>query len=317
MIEAQPSGTAYRVALRRAAHQLHDALPLVFTDPFAVRLLGPEASADLAHVPPAASRPYSAAMRAWVVARARFAEDVLAATAAEMTLLTEKAAATDGHLTRKHESGAPDGAGVQNTSFRLQYLVLGAGLDTFALRNPYPHVRVFEVDHPATQAWKRQRLAAANLEVPANAQFVPVDFERQDLAQELHAAGFDPGLRTITAWLGVVPYLTAEAFHATVNLLGGLAPHSAAIFDYGQPREALSPEEQLQRDSLAARVAEAGEPFRSFFTPATLQHELAAAGLQVIQDLGSAALNELYFSHRLDELKLRGSAGRLCHAAVP
>src|SRR5579875_2390979 len=128
MIKAQPSRTALRVALRRAAHQLVDAQPLVFPDPFAVSIMGKEAGDELRRTPASARKPFSAAMRSWMVARARFAEDVLAQTA-----------------------GAEPGP--------LQYLVLGAGLDTFALRNPYLHVTVFEVDHPATQAWKRERLA--------------------------------------------------------------------------------------------------------------------------------------------------------------
>ena len=178
-------------------------------------------------------------------------------------------------------------------------------------------MRVFEVDHPSTQAWKRQRLADAALALPASARLVPVDFERQDLAQSLHEASFDPDVPTVTAWLGVVPYLTAGAFRATIGMLGRLPPGSAVIFDYTQPREVLPPVEQLMRDSLASRVAQAGEPFQLFFTPETLQTELHAAGLRVAEDLGAAELNERYFAHRADGLAVRGSSGRLCHAIVP
>lgn len=286
MIQAQPSRTALRVALRRAAHQLVDAPPLIFTDPFAVPIVGAHATEELQRTPKAERKPFSAALRAWMVCRARFAEDVLAVVAAR-------------------------------TSQPVQYLVLGAGLDTFALRNPHRHVRVFEVDHPATQAWKRERLLAARLVLPGHAQMVPVDFETQTLRAELLQAGFDPGVTTVTAWLGVVPYLTGGAFGATCSLLGGLAPGSPVIFDYGQPREVLPPIEQLMQDSLAARVAQAGEPFQLFFTPATLAHALRDQGLEVVQDLGSAELNALYFHGRHDGLGLRGSAGRLCHARVP
>ena len=279
-----PSRTALRVALRRAAHQLVDAEPLVFRDPFALRILGQETAAELQRTPKAERKPFSAAMRSWMVARARFSEDVLAEAA------------------RVHNA--------------VQYLVLGAGLDTFALRNADAHVRVFEVDHPATQAWKRGRLADAGLALPVGASLVPVDFETQSLRQELLRAGFDFAVPTVTAWLGVVPYLTAEAFGATCRVLRRFAEGSQVIFDYGQPREVLPPVEQLMQDSLAARVAQVGEPFRLFFTPAGLAEEMEVFGLRVKADMGSPELNALYFTGRRDGLGLRGSAGRLCLAEV-
>jgi len=195
-----------------------------------------------------------------------------------------------------------------------QYLVLGAGLDTFAYRNPYPQVRVFEVDHPATQAWKRECLAAADIAIPETMRFVPVDFERQSLTEELHATGFDSTLPTVTAWLGVVPYLTLEAFRDTTELLGSFAKGSAVVFDYSQPREVLPFVEQMMLDSLSARVAQAGEPFRLFYTPDALEAELALADLQVVEDLDSRALTARYFSGRTDGLALRGKAGRICVA---
>ena len=145
---------------------------------------------------------------------------------------------------------------------------------------------------------------------------MPVDFEKQSLRQELVRAGFDFSLPAVTAWLGVVPYLTAEAFAATCLVLGRCAPGSRVLFDYGQPREVLPPVEQLMHDSLAARVAQAGEPFQLFFTPEALAEELEIHGLRVREDLGSAELNQLYFAQRTDGLGLRGSAGRTCHAEV-
>src|SRR5579875_3302678 len=169
MIKAQPSRTALRVALRRAAHQLVDAHPLVFPDPFATRILPPEAAAELQRTPKADRKPFSAALRAWIVARARYAERTLAEAAAQH-------AAQDSN---------------RHTAQPLQYLVLGAGLDTFALRNPYPHVQVFEVDHPATQTWKRNLLRAANLTLAPTTHLVPVDFEQQSLRQQLLHAGFN------------------------------------------------------------------------------------------------------------------------------
>lgn len=284
MIEAQPSRTALRVAMRRAAHQLYDPRPLVLDDPLAVRILPPDARAELARTPAAARKPFSAALRAFMVARARFAEDVLAAAIRD-------------HSTR-------------------QVLVLGAGLDTFAYRNPHPALRVFEVDHPATQAWKRDLLHRAEIPLPGSLTFVPVDFERQSLQTELLRDGFDPTLPTATAWLGVVPYLTAEAFASTTRLLGSLPPGSSLVFDYSLPREALPEVEQLMLDSLSARVAQAGEPFRLFFTPDLLAQELARCNLTVVEDLDAPAINARYLAGRADGLHLRGRAARLCHAAV-
>jgi methyltransferase (TIGR00027 family) len=285
MIEAQPSRTALRVALRRAAHQMHDAEPLVLQDPLAVRILGPEFKQELARTPKADRRPFSAALRAFMVVRARFAEDVLAAGVAERGV--------------------------------TQYLVLGAGLDTFAYRNPHEGVKVFEVDHPATQAWKRERLAAAGIEVPEGVALVPVDFESDSLGEQLERAGFNRDVPTVTAWLGVVPYLTAEAFAATTALLGSFAPGSSVVFDYSQPREVLGWREQLMLDSLAQRVALAGEPFRLFFTPAEVAAETERAGMGVVEDLDGPALTERYLAGRGDGLQLRGKAGRLCYAGVP
>ena len=219
-----------------------------------------------------------------MVCRARFAEDVLA-------------------------------AGVREHGVR-QALILGAGLDTFAYRSPFAGLRVFEVDHPATQEWKRERLAAAAIAVPQTATLVPVDFERQGLDEPLSRAGFDFAAPTATAWLGVVPYLTAEAFAATAGVLGRFPAGSSVVFDYSLPREALPPVEQLMLDSLAARVAQAGEPFQLFFTPEALQDELRRHGLLVAEDLDGAALHTRYLSGRTDGLQLRGRAGRLCHADV-
>ena len=272
--------------MRRAAHQLHDARPLVFEDPFAVPILPPDARAELQRTPSASRKPFSAALRAFMVCRARFAEDVLAA-------------------------GVGGNGGRQALG---QVLILGAGLDTFALRNPYAGVHVFEVDHPATQSWKRELLATSKLPIPEALTFVPVDFERHSLRQQLLHAGFDFTIPTATAWLGVVPYLTPEAFAGTARVLGRLPAGSSVVFDYSQPREVLSFTEQLMHDSLSARVALAGEPFQIFFTPQSLAEELPRYGLSVVEDLDSSALNERYLADRTDGLHLRGKAGRLCHA---
>jgi methyltransferase (TIGR00027 family) len=282
MDHARPSHTALRVAMRRAAHQLFDAHPLVFTDPFAVRILGPHA-AEIERTPgrdPANKpRPFSIALRAFLVARSRYAEELLAHAISH---------------------------GV------TQYVILGAGLDTFALRNSNPSLQVFEVDHPATQAWKRDLLQQTNLPTPANLTLVPVDFERQSLATQLLAANFDPAQPSFFSWLGVVPYLTLEAFRTTLSFIAAQPPHSGLVFDYAQPRSALPPREQLAFDSLASRVHLAGESFQIFFTPQQIAAELAA--FSNLEDLGTPELNDRYFAARTDNLQTMGAAGRVVSA---
>jgi methyltransferase (TIGR00027 family) len=268
--------------MRRAAHQLYDAPPLILDDPIAVPILGPHA-AEIERTPGRdprnKPRPFSIALRAFLVARSRYAEDLLA------------------QAIRR---------GV------TQYVLLGAGLDTFAHRNPYPSLRVFEVDHPATQQWKRKLLAATHLSAPATLTYVPVDFEHQLLPHQLAAAGFNSTVPSFFAWLGVVPYLTLPAFRATLAFVAAQPPGSCVAFDYAQPRSALPFREQLAFDSLASRVHLAGEAFQLFFTPRQVAGELAA--FYNLEDLGSPELNERYFAGRTDNLRLMGSAGRLVSA---
>jgi methyltransferase (TIGR00027 family) len=279
MQSATPSRTALRVALRRAAHQLYDSPPLVFNDPIAVPILGSAYSEELRRTPTRPDRPFSVGLRAFLVARSRYAEDNLA------------------HAVQQ---------GI------TQYVLLGAGLDTFAHRNPYPNLRVFEVDHPATQQWKRELLETGSLPTPANLTYIPVDFERESLPQQLYSAGFDPQAPAFFAWLGVVPYVTIEAFRSTINFIVAQPLGSGVVLDYSQPRSALPFLEKLAHDSLAARVQLAGEPFQIFFTPPEIAAELTA--FRTREDLGSDQINTRYFANRADNLKLLGSAGRLLSA---
>ena len=268
--------------MRRAAHQLYDDRPLVFDDPIAIAILGPHA-AEVERTPGRnplhKPRPYSVGLRAFLVARSRYAEDLLA-------------------------NAVQRGA--------TQYVLLGAGLDTFAHRNPHPDLRVFEVDHPATQEWKRELLSTSSLPTPSNLTYVPVDFECQSLAEQLLATGFNPSTPTFFAWLGVVPYLTREAFRATLSFIAAQPPGSGVVFDYGQPRAVLPPHEQLAHDSLASRVQIAGESFQLFFTPAEIAAELAP--FRNLEDIGAAEINARYFAGRSDGLKMMGSAGRMVSA---
>lgn len=281
MLSKTYSRTALRVAMRRAAHQIYDAKPLVFDDPVAVPILGKTYAEELRRTPTRPDRPFSVALRAFLVARSRYAEDNLGRAVAH---------------------------GVS------QYVLLGAGLDTFAHRNPYPGLRVFEVDHPATQEWKRELLAAGGIDTPQRLTYAPVDFERQSLSEQLLAAGFDVDAPAFFAWLGVVPYLTLAAFRATVGFIAARPPVTGLVLDYGQPRAALPPLEQLAHDSLASRVQLAGEPFQLFFTPKDMAAELAA--FRTSEDLGTDEINARYFARRSDSLLLRGSAGRLLSAWI-
>lgn len=276
MESSVPSRTALRVALRRAAHQLYDAPPLVLDDPIAVSILGAAYSEELRRTPTRPDRPFSVGLRAFLVGRSRYAEDnLLLAVARGVT----------------------------------QYVLLGAGLDTFAHRNPYSGLHVFEVDHPATQQWKRELLQTGSLPAPANLTYTAVNFERESLSERLRATGFNTGAPAFFAWLGVVPYLTLPAFRSTISFIGSQPAGSGLVLDYGQPRSALPFLEQLAHDSLASRVQLAGEPFQLFFTPAEIAAELSA--FRTLEDLGSAEINARYFTNRSDSLKVLGSAGRL------
>lgn len=265
--------------MRRAAHQLYDDPPLVFPDPIAVPILGPEYLPEIERTRFKLHKPHSAALRAHMVVRSRYAEDMLA---------------------RAISNGV------------TQYVLLGAGLDTFAYRNPFPQLHVFEVDHPATQQWKRDLLAANRIAIPSSLTYVPVDFEHQQLATQLAAAGFDSSRPAFFAWLGVVPYLTHAAFRSTLALIASCSSGSGVVMDYGQPRSALPYLEQLAHDSLASRVQLAGEPFQLFFTPHQMAAELST--FHDLEDLGSIELNARYFTGRTDNLKLMGTAGRIVSA---
>ena len=277
MNEGRPSRTAQRVAVRRAAHQLLDR-PLVFEDPFALKIIGPDAAA--ATLAKADGR-VSGSFRAFMAVRSRYSEDELANAVAR---------------------------GVR------QYVVLGAGLDTFAWRNPWPELCVFEVDFPATQHWKKQRLANVGMDAPSSLTFAPVDFESQTLADGLRAAGFRTDRPAYFSWLGVTMYLTREAFESTVGFIGALPAGSGVTFDYSVARSELGVFEKLALDHLERKVASLGEPFQLFFRRAELRATMRRLGFGDLEDVGSDDLNARYLSDRADGLRLRGGIGRLLRA---
>jgi methyltransferase (TIGR00027 family) len=278
MIKDQPSRTAHRVALRRAAHQLWDN-PRVFDDPVALKIIGPDHASKLRQSV-LDDGAMERSLRAFIVARSRYAEDQLADACSR---------------------------GVK------QYVVLGAGLDTFAYRNPFRDLRVFEVDHPATQEWKRQILASTGISIPVLLTYVPVDFEKEPLAQGLESAGFNAQEPAFFSWLGVTPYLSRETVLGTLQWLISICPRNAVVFDYAVLRSSLSPIHRLGFDVLANRVAAAGEPFVGFFEPQEFGRELRQMGFAHIEDFGSAEINLRYFNQRRDGLGVTGG-GRLMAA---
>ena len=279
----QPSTTAYRVAMRRAAHQLLDR-PVVLEDPIALRIVGPRGAAAIRENPKRFDSAFGRALRLFLVARSRCAEDALAQAVA---------------------------AGVR------QYVVLGAGLDTFAYRNPHPpeRLRVFEVDMPATQAWKREMLGRTKIEPPASLTFVPVDFETQSLPEQLRAASFREDEPAFFSWLGVTMYLTRDAVMGTLRYVAQRPAGSGVTFDYMTPPHKLPWLRRIGFHLVARRVAKAGEPWKTWFDAGQLALELRAMGFGQLEDLDGPGLNQRYFGGR--ERRLGGaSAGRVMTAMV-
>jgi methyltransferase (TIGR00027 family) len=270
MQAGQPSRTALGAATHRATHQLLEH-GRIFSDPFALAILGADADTLAREAPRDA---FTRALRIFIAVRSRLAEDALAAAVAR---------------------------GVR------QLVVLGAGLDTYAYRSASgPGLRMFEVDHPATQAWKRERLAEASIPLPAALTFAPVDFERESLAAGLAAAGFDCRQQTFFTWLGVVPYLSETAVFGTLAFIASLAGGAHVVFDYANPTTGLAAPARAAHDALAARVAAAGETFKCFFETSELRERLHALGFPTVDDLGPAEIAARYVPGRIRRPGNRG-----------
>jgi methyltransferase (TIGR00027 family) len=257
--EGQPSHTARGAAAYRALHQSLEG-GVIFSDPFAEVILDEKARARRDEI---AAKPSLRPMRLFIAARSRFSEDTLSALVAR---------------------------GVR------QVVVLGAGLDTFGLRNPHASqgVRVFEVDYPATQSWKRECFKQAGLTVPASLTFAPVDFERQSLAEGLAAAGFQADRPAFFQWLGVVPYLSRDAIGVTLDFIAGV-PGSAVVFDYAEPFANYPAERRESVTAVAAGAAARGEPWLSLFDPAEVSEMLGGKGFGLVEDLGLAELTKRFY----------------------
>ncbi|MEU6190201.1 class I SAM-dependent methyltransferase [Nocardia sp. NPDC047038] len=264
-----PDSTAVRVALWRAVHALHDQAPHVFDDRVGLRLAAPEDGwRDRPDMDPRSTAP----MRAGIVSRARFVEDLLAEQA---------------------ERGVD------------QYVVLGAGLDTFAQRRPELAARftVFEVDQPGPQAWKRQRLSELGFDIPPWLRLVPVDFEVDAWWQRLLEAGFDPARPALVASTGVSMYLTREANIATLRQLSALAPGSALVTTFLLPLELVDADEQVMRGFAEEGARRSGTPFISFFRPEEMVRLAEDAGFAATRHVSAAELTGRYFADRTDGLR--------------
>lgn len=266
---AAPDNTAVRVALWRALHVEADPPPHVFEDTVGLRLVAPDG--DWRSRPDMS--PFTRPFRASILARARFIEDLVAEQLAR-------------------------GVG--------QYVILGAGLDTFAQRRPElaSRMRVFEIDQPGPQAWKRQRLLDLGFGIPSFLRLVPVDFEAGDAWwKRLAEAGFDPKRPAVVASTGVSMYLTRDANAATLRDVASLAPGSTLAMSFMLPIEMTDPEVRPGIERAAAGARANGTPFISFFTPKEMLAMAREAGFRDVQHVSAAALAERYFSGRTDGLR--------------
>lgn len=267
MNEGEPSRSAMSAAVARGIHRLWDQPPWVLDDPFALPLVG-TGWQELARQSLALSRPPHPA-RTGVLLRSRYPEDVLAA--------------------------GP----------YAQYVILGAGLDSFAWRRPrfLRDGRVFEVDHPATQAWKRGRARAIGLPESDRHVFVPCDFSRDPLGDCLTRAGFERGTSTLFSWVGTTMYLEPGAIADTLRTVARCMPGSGIVMSYNPSPELLDERQRSFLDGVARLVAGMGEPLRSAFTPAGIAQLVAGCGLTIAEAPTESDLADRYFTGRRDGLR--------------
>jgi methyltransferase (TIGR00027 family) len=277
-----PDSTAVRVALWRALHVQVDPPPHVLEDEIGLRLAAP--SDGWRRRPDMNPRTTSRA-RASIVARARFIED----------LMVEQA-----------------------TRGVSQYVILGAGLDTFAQRRPEiaSGLQVFEVDQPAAQAWKRQRLIKLGFGVPEWLRLVSVDFEGGgSWSEQLATACFDAGRPAVVTSTGVTMYLTREAIESTLRHIAALAPGSTLAMTFMLPLELIEPDERPDYQATERSARAAGTPFISYFTAEEMLTLARKAGFREAQHVSAASLTERYFAGRQDGLR-PSSAEQLLVATI-
>jgi methyltransferase (TIGR00027 family) len=255
-IQHLPSQTALTAAAARAAHLVVDQPPLIFEDRLAAQLLGAQADEFLGYHRAHGDHPVLSAARAQATCRSRYTEDRLADAASR---------------------------GI------TQYVILGAGLDSFAYRAPQPAsapgLQVFEVDHPATQDWKREQLARAGITIPDGTAFVPTDFEHGELAASLRTAGFDQGRPALVSWLGVTMYLTQPAISRTLQELSTFAAGTELITDYMLPPDLRDEAGQNYAEQVAPVAAQRGEPWLSWLAPDEMSALLTSNGFGRIEHI--------------------------------
>jgi len=272
--QAAPDHTAERVALWRAIHVESDPPPHVFEDTIGLQLAAPdEARRSRPDMNPEMTKRF----RASILARARFIEFLVTAQAAH---------------------------GIR------QYVILGAGLDTFAQRRPEiaSQMQIFEIDQPRMTEWKRRRLAETGYGVPDYLHLVPVDFEAgQSWLDALVASGFDRAKPAVVVSTGVSMYLTREANAATMRQIAALAPGSTLAMTFMCPMELADPEDRQARGWAEAGARAAGTPFITFFSPEEIVAFARANGFKDAAHVSAAMLNERYFAGRSDGLKTANS----------
>jgi len=266
------SKTAAWTAMLRAVHQLVDDEPRIVDDPIAIGLLD-DATREHIEARPAALLSQALKIpRAAVLLRSRYAEDLLVEAVAQ-------------------------GLG--------QFVILGAGLDTFAFRQPRfaRRLQIYEVDHPATQAWKRERLAAAGIAMPDNLRWAPIDFEQHTFAAGLQHAGFDASRPAFFSWLGVMQYLTLPTIDTILNVVAALPSPSTIVLSFILPDVDLPSEEAASSRAIADDAARTGEPWLTRISPQDLAARLSQLGFREVVHLTPQEANARYFASRRDGLQ--------------
>jgi methyltransferase (TIGR00027 family) len=274
MTEKGPSKTAIRTAMRRAAHYLLDAEPKILADGFARALAGFSSDEEFLSAFESVPNAHIPGLNLFFALRHRFAEDELAKAVKQGT---------------------------------TQYVILGAGLDSFAYRRPnlVRSLDVYEVDHPASQAWKRERVAALGIPVPPTLHYAPVDFERTSLTEGLVTAGLKRHEAAFFTWLGVTQYLTRDAVLRTLREVAALSTVESTLFmEFIAPPRTLNDEDAAFVNSQAEAVAKLGEPWLSFFTPDDMSDALTQAGFRSVEHFGPAEAFDGYLRGRSDGARL-------------
>jgi methyltransferase (TIGR00027 family) len=285
MEEGRPSFTALTAAMQRAVHLHLDAPPKIMEDTLALPLCGFE-NAD-------ALRKHYEALVADVARKTslEFARTALAYARAFTVMRT------------RYVEDQLDEAIRRSVS---QYVILGAGLDSYAYRRRdlVDVIHVFEVDHPASQTWKRTRLNDLHIELPCNLTFVPLDFEKQTLAEGLRSSGYRSDVPALFSWLGVTYYLTVDAIFSTLRTVASMAPGTEIIFEYALPLSLLDEAARQGVSAIMKQAAARGEPLISFYDPQSLATQVRELGFAEVWDFGNREAAVRYFAGRSDDFRL-------------